>query len=105
MTDYENEIIEIYSEFIKKDLRKYMSLLINDTNFVEDVERSKIFSTFKDLPTDKRMEMVNACLGNTARTNILFRLVLKHLYKLAIKSEDLFLDLYWKDKIKDIDII
>ena len=40
--------------------------------------------------------------GNTARTYILNIIVLKHLYRLSIEMEDLFLDLYWKDKIKDI---
>ncbi len=100
MTDLEN--VEILLQFIKNDLRKYVELFINDKDFVKDIEKSKIFNSFESLTIDKRMEMVDSYFGNTARTNILARLVLKHLYRLAIKSEDLFLDQYWKDKIKDI---
>lgn len=48
------------------------------------------------------MKKVDSNLGNTARTYILNIIVLKHLYRLSIEMEDLFLDLYWKDKIKDI---
>lgn len=100
MTDLEN--VEILLQFIKNDLRKYVELFINDKDFVKDIEKSKIFNSFESLTIDKRMEMVDSYFGNTARINILARLVLKHLYRLAIKSEDLFLDQYWKDKIKDI---
>ena len=100
MTDLEN--VESLLQFIKTDLRKYVGLFINDKDFVKDIEKSKIFNSFENLTIDKRIKMVDNYLGNTARTNILARLVLKHLYRLAIKSEDLFLDLYWKAKIKDI---
>ena len=95
MTDLEN--VESSLQFIKNDLRKYVELFINDKDFVKDIEKSKIFNSFENLTIDKRIKMVDNYLGNTARTNILARLVLKHLYRLAIKSEDLFLDLYWKD--------
>lgn len=100
MTDLEN--VEILLQFIKNDLRKYVELFINDKDFVKDIEKSKIFNSFENLTIDKRMEMVDSYFGNTARTYILNIIVLKHLYRLSIEIEDLFLDLYWKDKIKDI---
>ena len=37
------ESVEIISKFIKSDLRKYIELLIYDNNFIEDIEKSKIF--------------------------------------------------------------
>lgn len=100
MTDLEN--VEILFQFIKNDLRKYIELLIDDENFVMDIEKSKIFNEFKDLSPKEKMKKVDSNLGNTARTYILNIIVLKHLYRLSIEMEDLFLDLYWKDKIKDI---
>lgn len=96
------ESVEIISKFIKSDLRKYIELLVNDKNFVVDIEKSKIFNEFKDLSPKEKMNKVDSNLGNTARTYILNIIVLKHLYRLSIEMEDLFLDLYWKDKIKDI---
>ena len=96
------EGLEIISKFIKSDLRKYIELLINDENFVMDIEKSKIFNEFKDLSPEEKMKKVDTNLGNTARTYILNIIVLKHLYRLSIEMEDLFLDFYWKDKIKDI---
>ena len=100
MTDLEN--VESLLQFIKNDLRKYIELLIDDENFVMDIEKSKIFNEFKDLSPEEKMKKVDTNLGNTARTYILNIIVLKHLYRLSIEMEDLFLDLYWKDKIKDI---
>ena len=96
------EGLEIISKFIKSDLRKYIELLIDDENFVMDIEKSKIFNEFKDLSPEEKMKKVDTNLGNTARTYILNIIVLKHLYRLSIEMEDLFLDFYWKDKIKDI---
>lgn len=96
------EGLEIISKFIKSDLRKYIELLIDDENFVMDIQKSKIFNEFKDLSPEEKMKKVDTSLGNTARTYILNIIVLKHLYRLSIEMEDLFLDLYWKDKIKDI---
>ena len=100
MTYLEN--VESLLQFIKNDLRKYIELLIDDENFVMDIEKSKIFNEFKDLSPEEKMKKVDTNLGNTARTYILNIIVLKHLYRLSIEMEDLFLDLYWKDKIKDI---
>ena len=96
------ESVEIISKFIKSDLRKYIELLIYDNNFIEDIEKSKIFNEFKALSPKEKMKKVDSNLCNTARTYILNIIVLKHLYRLSIEMEDLFLDLYWKDKIKDI---
>lgn len=96
------EGLEIILKFIKSDLKKYIELLINDKNFVMDIEKSKIFNEFKALSTKEKMKKVDSNLGNTARTYILNIIVLKHLYRLSVEMEDLFLDLYWKDKIKDI---
>lgn len=96
------EGLEIILKFIKSDLKKYIELLVNDKNFVVDIEKSKIFNEFKDLSPKEKMKKVDSNLGNTARTYILNIIVLKHLYRLSIEMEDLFLDLYWKDKIKDI---
>ena len=41
------ESVEIISKFIKSDLRKYIELLIDDENFVMDIQKSKIFNEFK----------------------------------------------------------
>lgn len=38
------ESVEIILKFIKSDLRKYIELLIDDENFVMDIEKSKIFN-------------------------------------------------------------
>ena len=35
------ESVEIISKFIKSDLRKYIELLVNDKNFVVDIEKVK----------------------------------------------------------------
>lgn len=48
------ESVEIISKFIKSDLRKYIELLVNDKNFIVDIEKSKIFNEFKALSPEEK---------------------------------------------------
>lgn len=63
---------------------------------------TKMFSSFKKLSSEERMEMVNCYIGNTARTYIMTRIVLKHLYRISIEVEDFYSDIYWQERIRNV---
>ena len=63
---------------------------------------TKMFSSFKKLSSEERMEMVNCYIGNTARTYIMTGIVLKHLYRISIEVEDFYSDIYWQERIRNV---
>lgn len=93
----------IISEFMKRDLRFYIDILIDDEEFVDDIEKSKIFHKFKDLNLEEKKEVFNAYIGNTARTFIMCNIVAKHIHKKMYALQDKFLDPYWKERFDKVD--
>ena len=63
---------------------------------------TKMFSSFKKLSSEERMEMVNCYIDNTAQTYIMTGIVLKHLYRISIEVEDFYSDIYWQERIRNV---
>ncbi len=94
---------KIFSEFKNRDLRFYFDILVCDDDFVEDIEKAKMFSAFKDLGINERKEMLNCYICNTSRVYIMCNIVVKHIYKKLLAQQDKFLDAYWKERFDRID--
>ena len=94
---------KIFSEFINKDLKLYFDILVCDDDFVEDIEKTKMFNSFKELDINARKEMLNNYICNTSRVFIMCSIVVKHIYKILLSQKDKFLDEYWKERFDRVD--
>lgn len=75
--------------------------LINDDEFIEDVDKYLYMSKIKDLPINERLEKLKCQYHNIARQFMLKLIVFKHLNRLILNCTDIYTDIFWQDVIKD----
>lgn len=81
------------------------SFLINNKNFIKDVDSCLCDGNMKKMNIDERKEYFKYAIANGARSYILKLLTLKHLLKILLENVDGFVDMFWVRKLKLIDFV
>lgn len=79
--------------------------LLDEKDFIDDLNKSQINMsgcTFEVGKPKVTMENIKSMLSNTARGYIISYLTAKHFFKIVSKHQDGLLDLYWKDRFKNV---
>lgn len=90
---------EIFSKFdLRYNIRHF---LIDNEEFIDLVEKGLLIKLKGKTPEEK-MDILKCHIGNTSRTFILKIIVLNFLQKLLLEEQDKYLDIYWKEVLKDV---
>ena len=99
MRKYGPKESEILSKFdLRYNIRHF---LIDNEEFIDLVEKGLLIKLKGKTPEEK-MDILKCHIGNTARTFILKIIVLNFLQKLLLEDQDKYLDIYWKEVLKDV---
>lgn len=91
---------DVYKILPQAELKRYIeSFLIDDIDFVGDVDKCITDGRLIKMNVKERIEYFNNTIGNEARTYLLKILTLKHLSKILYKNIDGFTDEYWRERL------
>ena len=97
------EYDDVFNILPNKELKRYIqNYLIEDNNFIQDVDLVVANGKLNNLTKEERVEYFDNNIGNESRTYIYKILTLKHLSKILYKNVDVWLDEYWKQQLNKL---